>query len=154
MHSRTLYTSEVILRIPLHVCPSPDSPALHLSFPRDLSPRKRGVGSENPHRRGVRQHPTDYGRPPLLHSPSLQRYSPSLHLTLPLSPLVIPVSSPVIPAKAGIHVLVADYRRPQVMPFRIRLFDEGYLPRSVPVLDPLFPLYGFVDVVMDFEVNR
>jgi len=40
------------------------------------------------------------------------------------------------------------------MPFRIRLFDEGYLPRSVPVLDPLFPLYGFVDVVMDFEVNQ
>src|SRR5215212_6815786 len=70
---------------------------------------------------------------------------------LRLSPLL---SSHVIPAKAGIHVLPADDRGPQVAPSRVRPLYQLYLPRPVPLLDLLLPPDGLVDVLVDLEVNQ
>ena len=61
---------------------------------------------------------------------------------------------PVIPAEAGIHVLATDDSRPQVVPSGVGTFDQVYLPRPVPFLDPLLPLDGFGNVVVNLEVNE
>jgi hypothetical protein len=93
--------------------------SLHLSFPQGSSPRsldlrKRRAGIHFVVVCGSIQPMPDtllY----LIHY--LSNYiPPSLHLTFLLSPPVIPASSLIIPAKAGIHVLVTDDRRPQVAP--------------------------------------
>jgi len=65
-----------------------------------------------------------------------------------------PPLSSVIPAKAGIHVIVADDRRPQVTPPGVRLFYQVYLPSPVPLLELFLPPYRFVDVDVNLEVDQ